>query len=402
MTSLRRLVRNSPDLSRLINEGYAVRIAGGHLVIDDIPFATAAGGIARGSLICPLDLQGEATTRPSTHVMWFTELPYASDGTLLVAIIHEQGPLQLAEGLVAACSSSRKVNGREYENFYDKVVAYVGLVLGHAQAIDPSVTATSFKPVVSDEEDSVFKYLDTSSSRAGIMALTEKLTIPKVAIVGLGGTGAYLLDFLVKTPIRELHLYDGDVFSTHNAYRSPVAASVEELNGVPFKVHHHAGRYDPLRWGLISHPVYVTSENVAELSAMDFVFLTMDASEDKRVIVKELTRADVPFIDTGVGIRHDPGGLAGLLRVTSSFPGRRDHIETGNLISYGLGDDDEYETNIQVVELNALTAALAVIAFKKRYGFYRDDEQELHTLFRLDSNELHAEYGVGDPEAGDE
>jgi hypothetical protein len=146
----------------------------------------------------------------------------------------------------------------------------------------------------------------------------------------------------------------------------------------------------------------MTAENVAELSEMNFVFLAMDSSEDKRVIIKELTRADVPFIDTGIGLRHDPGGLAGLLRITSSLPGRREHIVTGDLISYGLGEDDEYETNIQVVELNALTAALAVIAFKKHFGFYRDDEQELHTLFRLDSNEVHAEYGASDSETYDE
>jgi hypothetical protein len=387
---------------RLVNEGYAVRIVAGHLAIDDVPFATAAGDVARGSLICPLDLQGEATGKPSTHVMWFTELPYTKDGVELSAIIHERGPIQLAEGLVAACSSSQKVNGQEYANFYDKVVAYVGLVLAPAQAIDPNVTATSFKPVASDEADTVFKYLDTNSSRAGITALTEKLSVPKVAIVGLGGTGAYLLDFLAKTPIREIHLYDGDVFSTHNSYRSPGAASIEALNAAPTKVDYHAGRYEPLRWGLIPHPVYMTAENVAELSEMNFVFLAMDSSEDKRVIIKELTRADVPFIDTGIGLRHDPGGLAGLLRITSSLPGRREHIVTGDLISYGLGEDDEYETNIQVVELNALTAALAVIAFKKHFGFYRDDEQELHTLFRLDSNEVHAEYGASDSETDDE
>ena len=34
--------------------------------------------------------------------------------------------------------------------------------------------------------------------------------LPKVAIVGLGGSGSYILDLIAKTPICEIHLYDGD------------------------------------------------------------------------------------------------------------------------------------------------------------------------------------------------
>ncbi len=391
--SLPRLVRSSADLSRLVNEGYAVRIRAGHLLIDDIPFATAAGTVARGSLACPLDTQGEITTKPNNHMMWFTEIPHTKDGAELQLLIHERGPIHLADGIVAACSSSQKAHGRDYDNYYAKVVTYTGLIIGHAQAIDPTAVPTTFKPVTSSEPDSVFKYLDTNSSRAGITALSEKISLPKVAIVGLGGTGAYLLDLLAKTPIRELHIYDGDLFSTHNSYRSPGAASIEELNAAPLKAEYHAARYEPLRWGIIPHGVYVTAENVADLLKMSFVFLAMDANEDKKVIINALTDAGLPFIDTGVGVRHDASGLAGLLRVTTSLPGQRDHIQDDQLISYELGDGDEYESNIQVAELNALTAILAVIAFKKRYGFYSDGEGELHSLFRIDTNEIVNAYG---------
>jgi len=184
--SLPRLVRSSADLSRLVNEGYAVRIRAGHLLIDDIPFATAAGTVARGSLACPLDTQGEITTKPNNHMMWFTEIPHTKDGAELQLLIHERGPIHLADGIVAACSSSQKAHGRDYDNYYAKVVTYTGLIIGHAQAIDPTAVPTTFKPVTSSEPDSVFKYLDTNSSRAGITALSEKISLPKVAIVGLG------------------------------------------------------------------------------------------------------------------------------------------------------------------------------------------------------------------------
>jgi hypothetical protein len=204
--SLPRLVRNSPDLVKLLNDGYALRIQAGHLVIDDIPFATANKTVVRGSLICPLDVQGDKAARPSTHVMWFSRLPYTHEGVEMTHLLHQRGPIQLADGLTAACSSSMKAHGHAYENYYDKVVAYSRLITPHARAIDPTAVATTYRPVLSDDATSVFKYLDTNSSRAGITALSEKLAIHKIAIVGLGGTGSYLLDLLAKTPVIEIHL----------------------------------------------------------------------------------------------------------------------------------------------------------------------------------------------------
>jgi hypothetical protein len=397
--SLPRLVRNSTDLSRLVNEGYAVRIHAGHLIVDDIPYATAAGTVARGSLVCPLDLQGDATARPSTHVMWFTEIPHTSDGREMTELVHERGPMQLAEGLIAAFSSSQKAHGNDYENFYDKVIAYARLVVAHAQALDPEAVPTTFRPVVTDESDSVFKYLDTNSSRAGVTALAEKVSLAKVGIIGVGGTGAYLLDLLAKVPIAELHLFDGDVFATHNAFRAPGAATMEEISAAPFKVNHHADRYEALRRGVVPHPVFVTADNITEVLGLDFVFLSMDANGDKKDIVEALLDNGIAFIDTGLGIRLDPGGLAGMVRVTTGLQERRELIDDDHLISYRLGDDDEYETNIQVAELNALAAVLAVIAFKKRYGFYSDIEREIHTLYRIDSNEIINAYGFSDTES---
>ena len=42
-----------------------------------------------------------------------------------------------------------------------------------------------------------------------------------MAVIGLGGTGAYVLDFFVKTPVREIRAFDLDAFHVHNAFRSP-------------------------------------------------------------------------------------------------------------------------------------------------------------------------------------
>ena len=57
-----------------------------------------------------------------------------------------------------------------------------------------------------------------------------------VAIAGPGGTGSYVLDLVAKTPVRDIHLFDGDSFMSHNAFRAPGAASLEELRALPKKV----------------------------------------------------------------------------------------------------------------------------------------------------------------------
>ena len=320
-------------------------------------------------------------------------IPCDKNGTELASLIINRGALPVTGGIVADCQFSQKPSPDGYANYYDKVVAYVRLLTGHAQALQPGITATTFQPVATDDDESVFRYMDTASSRAGISMHTDKLRLGKMAIVGLGGTGSYLLDFLAKLPIAELHLYDADVFATHNAFRAPGAASIEELNARQLKVHYHAGRYNPLRRAIYPHPVYVTAENVDELLAMDFVFLSMDPNEHKKIIVDRLSDSEVPFIDTGIGVMNDTAGLGGLVRVTTSLPGKRTHIDDEHLISYATGDADEYESNIQVAELNAVAAVLAIIAFKKKFAFYRDEEHEMHTLYAIGGNYLVNRYG---------
>jgi hypothetical protein len=295
--------------------------------------------------------------------------------------------------LTAVCGFSLNPRPDGYSDYHEKVSYYAALVADHARALDPHISELTAKPIATDEDDGVFVYVDTFSSRAGITAHSEDLKLRKVVLVGLGGTGGYLLDLLAKTPIREIHLYDGDLFGTHNAFRAPGAASLDDLRASPMKVDYFARIYARMHRGIRPHAVRVTSDNVAELLDADFVFLTMDANPDKKIIVEALTDAGVPFIDTGIGVSNDPDGIAGQIRVTTSTPGRAEHISRDGLISYVAGDDAEYDTNLQVVELNMLAAFQAAMRFKKLYGFYADGEDERHSVYVTASNEIHNRYG---------
>ena len=398
-----RLVRNSPDLARLVKDGFAVRIVNGYLVVDDIPYVDDAAQVQWGSFLCPLDLSGSTTTRPGTHVMCFVGgVPRDQHGATIQHLVHpgvekwSAGP-----GLTAACGFSQKPEGG-YKDFYDKVTYYTAMVISPAQAVDPYVTPYTYKPIETDEDDGVFCYVDTFSSRAGITELNNLLALEKVVVIGLGGTGAHLLDALAKTPARTIHLYDPDYFRTHNAFRAPGAASLEDLAAGLTKVEHYTRMYSRMHRGIVPHPVNVSAENVNELLDANFVFLAMDTGPDKKAMVEALTEHGIPFIDTGVGLNSDADGIAGQIRITTSTPGRSEHIARDELISYFAGEDAEYDTNLQVDELNALTANLAIIRYKKLLRFYADVEDERHTVFVVNAGDLHHRYGTSDSEVDDD
>lgn len=392
-----RLVRNSPDLVRLVQEGFALRIVEGFLVVDDIPYVDDNARVQWGSFLCPLDTSGTATAPPATHVMCFVGgVPRDQFGKPIKDLVHESVEKWSAgAGLTAACGFSQKPDGG-YKDFYEKVTYYTAMVISPAQAVDPEASPYTFKPVKTDEDDGVFHYIDTFSSRAGITELNNLLALEKVVIVGLGGTGAHLLDTLAKTPALTLHLYDKDLFRTHNAFRAPGAASLDDLEAGLTKVEYYTRMYSRMRRGIVPHSVNVTAANVAELLNANFVFLAMDTGPDKKVIVEALIDNGIPFIDTGVGLSKDADGIAGQIRITTSTPGRSEHVSQDELISYFAGEDAEYDTNLQVDELNALTANLAVLRYKKLQRFYADVEDERHSVFVVNSGDLHYRYGASD------
>ena len=114
----------------------------------------------------------------------------------------------------------------------------------------------------------------------------------------------------------------------------------------------------------------------------------MDAGEAKRRIVRKLEEMGAGFVDVGMGLELDDGSLGGILRVTASTRDRRNHVHQGRVPFAGGGKDDIYASNIQVADLNALNAVLAVVKWKKIRGFYRDLEREHHCTYTTDGNVL--------------
>lgn len=385
------LINRSSDLKLLRDEGYAIKIQEGYLLVENIPYVNAQKEIKRGTIVAKLILAGDRAAKPDNHVAYFIgEYPCHADGSAIEKFRNSSSRRELArEVIVDHMFSAKPIAPKaSYDNYYEKITTYVASIVGQAQLIDPKVKPNEFLPIEECHDNYVFRYYDSASSRAEIGTVMQRLVLDNVAVVGLGGTGAYILDLVAKTPVRKIHLFDGDTFYQHNAFRTPGAPSLEELQRQVKKTSYLKSIYSRMHGGIVEHDFYITDENVEQLSNMNFVFLSLDRAEAKRSIIAYLVQKNIPFIDVGMGLYMDENNksLAGQLRVTSVTSQKKDHLE--NRIALDNNIADEYSTNIQIADLNALNAALAVIKWKKISGFYTDIDKEYNCTYTLDGNHL--------------
>ena len=382
------LISRNRDLMALRDDGYNINVRSGHLVVYDIPYVDSDRRVRRdGILVSALELIGDETSRPTDHVAMFAgDHPCDEEGRVLERIKHLSGQREICDGLSIDHSFSNKPPDG-YKDYCHKMSHYIKVISHYARKIDPNATPQTRRAAASRDPASVFNYQDTALSRAGITSVSKKLERFKIAIVGLGGTGSYVLDLVAKTPVGEIHLFDGDDFLNHNAFRSPGAATADELKERPKKVHYLKRRYNPMRKGIFAHDFPIDETNLRFLNAMDFVFLCVDRGDVKLPIVEKLESLNVSFIDVGMGIYLADGKLAGIVRTTTSTDDKRDHARDRIDFSGGR-QDDVYSQNIQTADLNALNATLAVIRWKKLCGFYMDLNQKHNSCYTLDTNNI--------------
>jgi len=355
------LINRNADLRRLLDEGYEIEVRSNLLLVHSVPYVNSRREVAFGTLVSELTTASPGVLdKPGTHQIHFIgEHPCKPDGSELVQIKNSSGRFPLADQIEAQHYFSNKPQSGSYIDYYEKVTTYVRVISNQARALNPKVDARTFKAIATVDEASVFLYEDTASSRAGIQTISSLLKPQRIAIVGLGGTGAYVLDLIAKTHVQEIHLYDGDAFHPHNAFRSPGAASRDVLDRRLTKVTYLAQVYSAMRSGIVPHPVMIHEDNVAELAVFDYVFICVDKGSVRNLIMTTLQDGPTKFFDVGMGVNltDDRSHLWGTCRVTSSTPDSR--TQAASCIPKVDRDDEVYASNIQVADLNCMNAELA-------------------------------------------
>ena len=386
-----KLIVLDPDLRKLQDDGYEVEVRNGHLLVHSIPYVNAQRNVLRGIVVTNLNGNTGKLGPPSDHQVWFVgDYPCHHTGAPIEGIRCNSNVTSLWPGFEVHHHFSCKPNGTNgYPDYYSKMKKYIDIISNEAKVIDPDATPYTFNVIVSTEEDSPFKYWDSASSRANILTLSPKFAKKKLAIIGLGGTGSYVLDLIAKTPVQEIHLFDGDAFLQHNAFRTPGAASEEDLEKRLPKVTYLTRIYDAMRTGIVPHHYYLDENNINELADLDFVFLCVDKGPVRKLVSGFLRHHQIPFIDVGMDIMMIPeeNRLFGTCRATLCTPEKSDHFDTRAPQSIDMRED-LYRTNIQIADMNALNAAFAVIKWKQYYGFYQDITNAHHTTYSINSHSL--------------
>ena len=376
------LISRREDLQRLVADGYKLEIRSGYLVLHRVPYVTAERVVQYGQLVCPIAEEGP----PPDHTVYFAgEYPCDDSGAPIEVLRNNSSRQELAEGLWVDHYFSAKPATGSYEDYHHKLTHYEQVIGRCARRLDPGAVAREGQLLLPEDPNDPFVFMETASSRAGITRLNESLSGDKIGIVGLGGTGAYILDYVSKTRVAEIHLFDGDLFKQHNAFRAPGPTTIEELQSQPPKAQLYGERYAQMRSGVVAHGFHVEPSNVEVLRELDFVFVAVDNNDTRVWLLPALKAMAVPFIDVGMGIENTDDKLLGILRTSfsetlpsSAARGSEDRVR----------DVGEYQRNIQIVELNALNAALAVIRWKKHRGFYLDFGQESRSTYTIDGNHM--------------
>lgn len=400
-----KLVSLNDDLRRLAEKGYAIGFDSGYLVIRDIPYLNQAGAPQTGAFVTKLVFADQYRVQQEDHQVFFAGgVPYQQDGSP-IANLGGGGPISLALSerykdvvVERSFSNKPKVDGNlvGFVDFFAKIESYTTVISG--PAIERyGKSPYTFRIDPHEAEHPVFKFTDSLTSRAEIVDIANKLTDDVVAIIGLGGTGSYLLDFMVKTPVREIRGFDFDPFHVHNAYRSPGRLQPDEFGKSKAEV--YADRYANFRHGLRLQATRIDASCLDELDGVTFAFVCVDKGSSRAGIFNALIAKKIPFIDVGIGLKRKDGGLTGQARLTYYPPEQAEKLRDLNLAELHDSPEDLYRANIQIGELNALNAALAVIRYKQLRNFYHSDEDVLQLLFRISDMHLIGETSFDENQA---
>ncbi|MDC7709054.1 ThiF family adenylyltransferase [Vogesella indigofera] len=365
----------NPDLQRLVDDGFHVSLEGPYLVIHRVPYVTKDRAIGHCSLISTYNEHEVAAGQINDHTVFVVgEIPHRDDGvSLQEAMVANPSP-QIIAGRTAGCMLSYKTEPLNVmlANYYNKMTHYVRKLGSYAEAIDSSANLRGTGSFSARAVPSVFHFPNGSSARAGLEAYEQKLELDKVAIIGLGGTGSYLLDGLAKTPAKEIHLYDNDILEPHNAFRFPSALPMDTVFGRRKKTDVLTEIYSQFRSGIISRPERVSEANLHELQNFQFVFIAVDNGPSRGIIANYLVANGIPFIDVGIGIDKisDAVQLHARTRVTLIT---RDTAHLVSTLPVADDTDEAVYGNIQLAELNSLNANQALIRYKQHLQFFTDE-----------------------------
>lgn len=389
VSAFQALANRNPFVRDLEEQGYSLDFVNAYFVIYGIPYLDAEGKLQHGDWVSPVDLSDGVLDPPSDHQAWFKGTRPCDQSGSELRLGGGPARVTVSEGFETDFSFSFKLleagQMRAYKSFEEKVLTYLDAIT--APALTAYEDATPLREIAKKaaQQGTPLRLPDTLSSRYHFIDLSLRLKGKKVAIIGAGGTGSYILDFIARTHLETIAVYDDDKVHVHTLFRFPghLPRAIGRL-----KVDALAQQYSHWHEGIVPVPERVTSENIEALVGYDFVFVALDHGPSRGLIVEWLSARDIPFVDCGMGLNRAPVGLNGVVRI--SGVNRPAYERTVDSVYLPTEDPvgGEYRRQGQIAELNALNASFAVIRFKQHFGIYDRIDEASSYIFETSTFDL--------------
>lgn len=298
-----------------------------------------------------------------------------SDGRL-----YDRSGKELTGGVIGRSQSSLtlsiKLRGRDYEDAWEALNNYVkriyALFLG--------------QPASEGERDQrpyTFDVLGDQLPEA--VEWRRPLAQECVTIVGLGGVGAWIADFVVKADPREVHGWDYDCIEPKNILRMPGGLDPTVWIDRP-KADWFQETYSLIHTGVHGHNVKVLPESVqGVIQGTTFAFVAVDDAKDRMMVCDALANAGIPFVVVGLSpVRRDKRVKVSMRIVTA-------HVGVSSwrqaIPQVGQAGQDDYGS-LDLPDVYSMAAGWAIQAWRKMRGQFWQKEREECLDYSADDQSL--------------
>ena len=294
--------------------------------------------------------------------------------------LYDRSGKEFTHGVIGRPDSSLvlsiKLKGRDYEDAWEALNNYVrqiyALFLGRSSSSSEACPRPYTFALLGDR-------LPEAVEWRGLVAQE------RVAIVGLGGVGAWIADVVVKADPQKVHGWDYDCIEPKNILRMPGGLDPNLWIGKP-KADWFQDTYSLLHTGVHGHNVKVAPENVQEvIEKATFAFVAVDDGHDRAMVCDALADAGIPFVVVGLSLVRREKRVKVSMRIVTAHVGVSSWRQA--IPQVGQAGQDDYGS-LDVPHVYAMAASWAIQSWRKVRGQFWQEEREECLVYRASDQSL--------------
>ena len=282
--------------------------------------------------------------------------------------LYDRSGKELTVGVIGRSHSSLvlsiKLRGRDYEDAWEALNNYVkkiyALFLGGSASAEEAPPRPYTFDVLGDHPSEVVEW-------RGLLAQEC------VAIVGLGGVGAWIADLVVKADPQEVHGWDYDCIEPKNLLRMPGGLDPNVWVGKP-KADWFQETYSLIHTSVHGHNARVLPESVREVTERTtFAFVAVDDADDRMMVCDTLANAGIPFVVVGLSPVRKGKRVKVSLRIVTA------HVDVSSwreaIPQVGQAGQDDYGS-LDLPDVYSMAAAWAIQSWRRMRGQFWQQKRE--------------------------